>query len=488
MVCFDLLNCFLICKSKIMILNHAFLVVIYIACIFVFLRVILPRTSLVFVVKQCVESIEDWFRVFQFFRVPQFDHNFQENQLYRKISVYVNSLASIEDSDFTNIFSGRKSGEIVLGLHPNQTVRDSFLGARVSWVNEERGDCRSFVLKIRRRDKHRILRPYLQHIHAVSDEIGQGRKELKLYVNTQDHGRHRNGRWMSVPFTHPATLDTIAMDSDLKNRVKSDLESFLKSKQYYHRLGRVWKRSFLLYGPPGTGKSSFIAAMAKFLRYDIYDIDLSKLSRDSDLKTLLLQTTKRCVIVVEDLDRFAVEKSQAVWLSGLLNFMDGIFSTCCGEEKVMVFTMSEKEQIDFSMLRPGRIDAHIHFPLCDFKAFRTLANSYLGLKDHKLFPQVEEIFESGGSLSPAEIGELMIMNRSSPSRALKSVISALQIDGDKRRVSKMGQRLEDDESKQFGDSSDSSVTCRETVPPVREFRKLYGLLKMSIRKSGSFHR
>jgi hypothetical protein len=30
------------------------------------------------------------------------------------------------------------------------------------------------------------------------------------------------------------------------------------------------------------------------------------------------------------------------------------------------------------------VDVHIHFPLCDFLAFKTLVNSYLGLKDHKL--------------------------------------------------------------------------------------------------------
>ena len=36
------------------------------------------------------------------------------------------------------------------------------------------------------------------------------------------------------------------MDAELKNKVKSDLDQFLKSKQYYHRLGRVWKRSYLL--------------------------------------------------------------------------------------------------------------------------------------------------------------------------------------------------------------------------------------------------
>jgi hypothetical protein len=67
---------------------------------------------------------------------------------------------------------------------------------------------------------------------------------------------------------------------DLKNKVKSNLESFLKAKQYYHRLGHVWKRSFVM-------------AMANFIYYDVFDIDLSKVMNDSDLNFLLLQTTSK---------------------------------------------------------------------------------------------------------------------------------------------------------------------------------------------------
>ncbi|KAI8003607.1 AAA-ATPase [Camellia lanceoleosa] len=74
------------------------------------------------------------------------------------------------------------------------------------------------------------------HIQKVFDEVDQRRKEVKLYINAELEPE-RNGQWRSVLFNHPATIDMVAMDSDLKNKVKSHLESFLKSKQYYHRLG-----------------------------------------------------------------------------------------------------------------------------------------------------------------------------------------------------------------------------------------------------------
>ncbi|KAI3965499.1 hypothetical protein MKW92_016577 [Papaver armeniacum] len=478
--------------------STSFLVFIFVVfCVFLIFRVFFRSISLLYLFKRFYISIDDRFHVYQFYKVPEFNNNFEENQLYKKVSTYVSSLASIEDSDFANLISGNKSNEISVQLDSNQIVYDTFLSTRISWKNEEKGGdrnncCRTLVLKIKKRDKRRILRPYLQHIHTVTDEIELRRKEIKLFTSTSEHHDHPHngtGRWKSIPFTHPTNLDTVAMDPDLKDKVKSDLESFLKSKQYYHKLGRVWKRSYLLHGQPGTGKSSFIAAMAKFLSYDIYDIDLSNVTDDSDLKLLLLSTTNRSVIVIEDLDRFLNEKSTTISVSGILSFMDGVFS-CCGEERIMVITMNSKEKIDPAILRPGRIDVQIYFPLCDFNAFKTLANSYLGLKDHKLFPQVEEVFQNGLTLSPAEIGEIMIVNRSSPSRALKSVITALQ-DGRGSNAKRKSISLHPSIStrEREDDSSDSpKVICRESVHTVREFRKLYGLLRLksSGRKSISY--
>lgn len=198
---------------------------------------------------------------------------------------------------------------------------------------------------------------------------------------------------------------------------------------------------------------------------------------------MLMQTTAKSVIVIEDLDRLLVEKSTAPSLSSVLNFMDGIVS-CCGEERVMVFTMNgTKDEVDQAVLRPGRVDVHIHFPLCDFSTFKILASSYLGLKEHKLFPQVEEVFQTGARLSPAEVGEIMISNRNSPTRALKTVISALQVLSNGVDARREGQRLSHSGSGRNSDDNEpGSVICRESVHTVREFRKLYGLLRLGSRR------
>jgi len=79
--------------------------------------------------------------------------------------------------------------------------------------------------------------------------------------------------------------------------------------------------------------------MADFVSFDVYDIDLLKVMNDSNMNFILLQTTSKSIIVVEDANRFLTEKSAAVSLF---------------------------------------VDVHIHFHLCDFLAFKTLTTSYLG--------------------------------------------------------------------------------------------------------------
>ncbi|KAM1173484.1 hypothetical protein ACFX19_026761 [Malus domestica] len=121
---------------------------------------------------------------------------------------------------------------------PKSSLRSS--GSRPRSLQKSQSDgIRSFVLKINQADKRRVFRQYFQLILTVTDEIEQRNREIKLYMNLSSE----NERWRSVPFTHPATFDTVVMNPELKNKIRSDLENFC-----------VWRRSFLLYDPYGTEK------------------------------------------------------------------------------------------------------------------------------------------------------------------------------------------------------------------------------------------
>lgn len=220
-----------------------------------------------------------------------------------------------------------------------------------------------------------------------------------------------------------------------------DLTAFAAGREFYSRVGRAWKRGYLLYGPPGSGKSSLIAAMANFLCYDVYDLELTKVSDNSELRSLLIQTTNRSVIVIEDIDCSVdltadrVSKAAArddneeeggrVTLSGLLNFTDGLWS-CCGEERIVVFTTNFREKIDPALVRCGRMDVHVSLGTCGPAAFRTLVKNYLEIESHALFDVVDSCIRSGGGLTPAQIGEILLRNRRDADVAMREVIAALQ--------------------------------------------------------------
>ncbi|MFS8001935.1 putative ATPase, AAA-type, core, P-loop containing nucleoside triphosphate hydrolase [Helianthus anomalus] len=98
-----------------------------------------------------------------------------------------------------------------------------------------------------------------------------------------------------------------------------------------------------------------------------------------------------------------------ITLSGLLNFIDGLWSSC-GDERIIVFTTNHKERLDAALLRPGRMDVHVEMSYCTYDGFKILASTYLQVKeDEKLehFQVVKEALKKV-KVTPAEIaGELM---------------------------------------------------------------------------------
>ncbi|MFS8027317.1 putative ATPase, AAA-type, core, P-loop containing nucleoside triphosphate hydrolase [Helianthus anomalus] len=161
--------------------------------------------------------------------------------------------------------------------------------------SSSRSDQGSFELTFHRKHKDMVLKEYLPFIMNVARAVKQEEKTVKL--STVDMSR-----WKSVNFDHPATFDTLAIEPDVKAMVKNDLDMFLESRDFYRKIGKAWKRGYLLYGPPGTGKSSMIAAIANYLKFDVYDLELTAVQSNSELRRLLLATANRSLLVVEDID------------------------------------------------------------------------------------------------------------------------------------------------------------------------------------------
>ena len=167
-----------------------------------------------------------------------------------------------------------------------------------------------------------------------------------------------------------------------------------------------------------------ITAMVNFLGYEVYDLELTTVKDNSDLWKLLIETTGKSIVVIEDIDcsldltgqrkkrekdendaetgkendpiskkkKEAEEESKRtgkVTLSGLLSFIDGIWSAC-GGEGIIVFTTNYVDRLDPALMR-GKMDKSIEMSYCRFEAFKVLAKNYLELESHELFGKIDEL-------------------------------------------------------------------------------------------------
>lgn len=92
-----------------------------------------------------------------------------------------------------------------------------------------------------------------------------------------------------------------------------------------------------------------------------------------------------------------------------------------------MFTTNHRDKVDPALVRCGRMDVHVSLGPCGMHAFKALAMNYLGIEEHSLFDVVESCLRSGGALTPAQIGEILLRNRgSNADLAMTEVVSAMQ--------------------------------------------------------------
>ncbi|KAL6995716.1 hypothetical protein U1Q18_005850 [Sarracenia purpurea var. burkii] len=207
-----------------------------------------------------------------------------------------------------------KDDELAVTVDRNQEIVDFFRDVKLKWVSQStiikqlaskvdhsanaRTELRYFELSFHKMHKDMVLKDYLPYVLQIAKEIKEEIKGVRLH--TVDYSG--TDYWSSVALNHPATFNTMAMDSEAKKELIEDLIQFISRKDYYRRVGKAWKRGYLFYGPPGTGKSSLVAAMANYLKFDVYDLDLREVQCNSDLRRLLIGSANRSILVIEDID------------------------------------------------------------------------------------------------------------------------------------------------------------------------------------------
>ncbi|XP_012474216.1 AAA-ATPase At5g57480 [Gossypium raimondii] len=442
----------------------------------------------------CLKFFNRIFHLFSsycYFDITEID-GVNTNELYNAVQLYLSSFVSINGSRLS-LTRALNSSAITFGLSNNDCIVDTFSGVTVLWEHvviqrqsqtfswrplpEEK---RGFTLRIKKKNKSLILDSYLDYIMERSNEIRRKNQDRLLYTNSRGGSLDSRGHpWESVPFKHPSTFDTLAMHPQKKQEIMDDLEDFANGQSFYQKTGRAWKRGYLLYGPPGTGKSSMIAAMANYLSYDIYDLELTEVHNNSELRTLLMKTSSKSIIVIEDIDCSVnltnrkknnkrnycdpevrcgsgsacggEDGGNSITLSGLLNFTDGLWS-CCGSERIFVFTTNHIEKLDPALLRSGRMDMHIYMSYCSYPALKILLKNYLGYEesdlDYHVLKELSDVVDKA-EMTPADISEVLIKNRNYKQKAVTELLEAMKTRADRNfKCGSLRDKISDEEEQE----------------------------------------
>ncbi|XP_076911084.1 AAA-ATPase At3g50940-like [Bidens hawaiensis] len=404
---------------------------------------------------------------------------FTDNEIYTATQIY---LADRISSHIHRLKVTKNPSEqhINVAMEIDEEYVDVYEGVKFTWslvskrrptreyfIHDENGqstrsDLRSLELTFHWKHKDRALNEYLPFIVNYANSKKQVVKTLKLFtVEKKTNYTRYPSTWTSVSLDHPATFETVALDDGIKETVMKDLDRFLERREYYRKVGKAWKRGYLLYGPPGTGKSSLIAAMANYLNFDIYDLELTDIKSNSELRRLLVATANRSILVVEDIDcskelhdrvnaeaekaavrknpqRGGYDEESKVTLSGFLNFIDGLWSSC-GDERIIIFTTNRKDKLDPALIRPGRMDVHIHMSYCTPSSFRLLASNYLSITEHNHFEEIENLI-CNVEVTPAEVAEQLLKD-DDPDIALGGLIEFFDV---KKKEIEAMQRLKEE--------------------------------------------
>jgi len=181
------------------------------------------------------------------------------------------------------------------------------------------------------------------------------------------------------------TWDDVGGLEDTKERLRETIQWPLAYPQVFEQMDMQAAKGVLMYGPPGTGKTLLAKAIANESQSNFISIKgpelLNKFVGESEKGVREVFEKARAnaptVVFFDEIDSIATERGQRSGDSGvgervvsqLLTELDGLEEL---EDVVVIATTNRPDLIDPALLRPGRLDRHIHVPVPDEEGRRRI--------------------------------------------------------------------------------------------------------------------
>ena len=210
--------------------------------------------------------------------------------------------------------------------------------------------------------------------------------------------------------------DVGGLDTQVQE-IKEAVELPLTRPELYEEMGIKPPKGVILYGPPGTGKTLLAKAVANqtsatFLRVVGSELIQKYLGEGPKLVREIFRVAEEnapSIVFIDEIDAVGTkrydsnsggEKEIQRTMLELLNQLDGFDSR--GDVKVIMAT-NRIESLDPALIRPGRIDRKIEFPLPDLKTKRRIFGIHTSRMTLSADVDLDEIVTSKDDLSGADI-------------------------------------------------------------------------------------
>ena len=207
----------------------------------------------------------------------------------------------------------------------------------------------------------------LEHLEVSEDDFKQALKGIEPSALREV--------FVEVP---DVTWEDVGGLEDTKERLRETIQWPLDYPDVFETLDMQAAKGVLMYGPPGTGKTLLAKAVANEAQSNFISIKgpelLNKFVGESEKGVREVFEKARSnaptVVFFDEIDSIAGERGGNTTDSGvgervvsqLLTELDGLEEL---EDVVVIATTNRPDLIDSALLRPGRLDRHVHVPVPD---------------------------------------------------------------------------------------------------------------------------
>jgi transitional endoplasmic reticulum ATPase len=300
-----------------------------------------------------------------------------------------NDIKEIKEGKKMGVIYNMDSGEIVAPFEIDPPLEE---GKIKDIIKEENGDI-SIKIEIGGRD---VIKRYNKNNDKVSpDKLEVGNKVL-LTPGTEDIFKAYKPQ--IVPQFHFKTLKNLKMIlfedigglEDIKQKAK-ELIDYLKNKDVLESIGVQKPVGVLFIGFPGTGKTMMARAMAFEASLEYIEINMEDIvtkyfgEPEQRIKEIFEYAGRKAreaggaILFIDEIDALAMQREESSEIarritSALLKEMDNIEKN--KDNIIVIGATNIPEDLDPALLRPGRFDYLIEFPLPDEKARRKILEIY----------------------------------------------------------------------------------------------------------------